>query len=318
MVISSNVYDHIRANNIKTVLLVLAMPFVLIAIVYAVFFLALINDPNRLESSYYLLKVYGVPVGLIGFVWGVVAYFSGTKVMMNLAGARLAADDKKNQHIYRAVENVALAAGLPTPKIYLIDDESLNAFATGHSPESAAVALTTGLVKKLDPLELQAVIAHEMGHIGNRDIRLNTMIIVGVGACELMGRVILRMVSDVKRDSRSQSKEASRGAGALLLVGFALILFSYIVAPIIYLAVSRTREFAADAASAYITRNPAALASALKKIAADGRVEALNGMPSMEGACIFDPREKRAIGGSTHPPVEERIARLNQMSGLFQ
>ena len=261
---------------------------------------------------------FGLPIGGVALCWGLISYFTGDKMMLGFAGAESVPDDNNLTHkkIYTAVENVAIAAGLPTPKVYLIQDNSLNAFATGHSPKTVSVALTTGIVAKLEPLELEAVIAHEMGYIGNRDIRLNMIIITGLGVCAMLAEILFRLAHT---GSRRSSKEENGVKGVLLLFAVGLSLFNFIIAPIVHMAISRTREYAADATAAYITRNPAALASALRKISTDARVEVLDASKNMAHACIYDPLnpERMAFFGSTHPPIEKRIERLNQMAGLF-
>lgn len=320
MAISCSVYDEISRNNFKTWALILLFPFLLGALLTGILFIAFYKDPNRIE----LIQTFGInivlPIMVIAFLWTLFSYFAGDKMMLGFAGAKpLTPNNPASKKIYRMVENIALAAGLPTPKVYLIDDDSLNAFATGHSPKTASVALTTGIVSKLEPLELEAVIAHEMGHIGNRDIRLNMIIITGIGICAFLGEILLRMTY-VSSGSRSDNN-GGQAKLLLLLMGFALMIFSFIIAPFIHLAISRTREYAADATGAYITRNPAALANALQKISADPRVEVLDKSPNMAGACIYDPLDRTKASfsalASTHPPVKDRIARLNQMSGNF-
>ena len=318
MVTHKTVYDHITANNIKTFLLVLLMPILLLGIVYLVLGISMSNDPNGWEIAWHTLCNFGIPIGGIALIWGMISYFFGDKMMLGFAGAELVPNDGQLFHkkIYNAVENVAIAAGLPTPKVYLIKDVSLNAFATGHNPKTASIALTTGIVAKLDPLELEAVIAHEMGHIGNRDIRLNMIIITGLGVCAMLAEILFRFAHS---GSRRSSKEENGVKSIIFLIAIGLYIFNFIIAPIIRLAISRTREYAADATAAYITRNPAALASALRKISDDARVEVLDTSKNMAHACIYDPLdpERMAFFGSTHPPIKKRIERLNQMAGLF-
>ena len=316
MAVQKTVYDHIASNNIKTLLLILAMPTLLLLITYLIMALVFRNSPENWQLAAHMLMHVGLPVGGIALVWGLISYFVGDKMMLGFAGAQLAPNDTQHKKIYRSVENVAIAAGLPVPKVYLIEDDSLNAFATGHSPQTASVALTTGIVKKLEPLELEAVIAHEMGHIGNRDIRLNLIIITGLGVCAMLAELLFRIGGSSSSD---HNKDEPSAKVALLIMGIALFIFNLIVAPIVRLAISRTREYAADATAAYITRNPAALASALRKISQDARVEVLDTSKNMSHACIYDPLdpERMAFFGSTHPPIEKRIERLNQMAGLF-
>lgn len=306
-------YDHIRSNNIKTLLLILAFPATLAVILYGILYLAVMNDPESVRVANDMFLNVGTPLIAIAFVWTGISYWFGDKMMLGFAGAHLAPNDKENKKVYRAVENIALAAGLPTPKVYIIDDDSLNAFATGHSPQSASVALTRGIINKLEPLELEAVIAHEMAHIGNRDIRLNLIIITGLGVSAMLAELIFRVAA------RSRGgKNEGQAKAVLFLIGLALLIFTFIVAPLIRLAISRTREYSADATAVLLTRNPEALARALEKISVDPRVESVDKSPNMAQAFIYDPTDvKNAFLnlGSTHPSVEDRIKRLREMGG---
>ena len=255
-----------------------------------------------------------IPTFIACMIWMLISWAFGDNMMLNAAGAHQISDaDPQNREIFRAVENVALAAGLPTPKVYIIDDESMNAFATGRGPRDASVALTRGIIKRLDRLELEGVIAHEMAHIGNRDIRLDMLMITGVGVTVFAADIILRMavngVGDNDRDGKSV-------AGVLFMVWLAFMVFNFIVTPMLRLAVSRNREYAADATGAHITRNPRALANALRKITTDSRVEALDKVKSMSAACIANPAAPREFIGelfATHPATKKRIARLESM-----
>ncbi len=336
------VYDHIRQNNVKTVLLALLFPIVLtiligIACLAAV---ALVRDKDFLLNGIYLLirwfpsleaNITGdnatfyaamgylmyaiVPIFAVSGLWMIVSLMTGDKMMLGFAGAE-PLEKSDNPTVYRLVENLAIVAGLPMPRIYVIDDDSLNAFATGYSPKSASIALTSGIIEKLEPLELEGVIAHEMAHIGNRDIRLNMLIITGLGVFAFAADFIrLNMVFKSSKDNRN---------GLHLLIFFiiiALMIFNFVFAPLIHMAISRTREYAADATGALITRNPQALARALEKIRTDARVEVLDKQPTMATACIADPTarssEIAALSdlSATHPPIEERIKRLQAMGG---
>lgn len=313
---TKTVYDHIGANNLRTWFLIFAFPTTLAVLLYGILFLALAGDPEAFRVTNSVFLNVALPVIGIAFIWTGISYWFGDKMMLGFAGAHVMPDTPENKTIYRAVENVALAAGLPTPKVYIIEDDSLNAFATGHSPQTSSIALTRGLINKLKPLELQAVIAHEMAHIGNRDVRLNMIIITGMGVSAMLADILLRTAA------RSRGgKNEGQAKAVLFLLGIALLVFTFIVAPIIKLAVSRTREYAADATGAYITRNPGALASALKKISTDARVEALDKSPNMAHACIHDPTDMKKSFfnfGGTHPAVEDRIKRLEEMTGLFK
>jgi heat shock protein HtpX len=269
-----------------------------------------------LQATLGFTAIAFVPMVIFAILWMGISYFLGDSMMLGFADAQ-EMDDKNPQfkYVYKAVENVALAAGLPTPKVYIIDDDSLNAFATGRDPNSASVALTTGIIKKLDRLELEGVIAHEMAHIGNRDIRLDMLIITGLGVFGFMAELLSH---SWRFQSSSDNKNSNSGALHLLIfaVWAVLMLFNFLIAPLINFAISRAREYAADATGALITRNPKALASALEKISQDARVEVLDDSKSMSLVCIASPLEdtSRAFSGfDTHPPINERVARLRNM-----
>lgn len=308
----TDIYGHIAGNNRKIVGLVLLFPVALAAFIYAFFLLLDVIGETPFDqaiqnSNEIFIGVVPIIIGL-AIILTLISFGFGDKMMLGFAGAKICPDNKEHLQIYRMVENLALKAGIPTPKVYLIPDESLNAFATGYSPKSASIALTTGIVKRLEPIELEAVISHEMGHIMNRDIRLNMFIITGIGVIGMLGEILVRSSGH----SRSSSKKGN-GAALFIMIGLALLLFRYLIAPFIHMALSRSQEFQADATGAYLTRHPRALASALQKISVDPRVEALDSSTQMACACICNPLKK--IGGllDTHPPIAERIKRLNSM-----
>lgn len=260
--------------------------------------------------SYYLdrpgILVFAVVFSFIQ-VW--VSYYYSDKIVLGLTGAR-PIEFKENQEIYRLVENLCIAAGLPTPKIYIINDPQPNAFATGRDEEHAVVALTTGILSTLNKDELEGVVAHELSHIKNRDTLLQAAMVVLVG--------ILTLIADLfwRTSVRGNDDREERG-GILAIAGLALIFISPILGKLMQMAVSRKREFLADASSALITRNPEGLASALEKIAVfpDNMRKANDATAHL---FILSPlRGKDAVDFmsrifSTHPPVAERIAALRQ------
>lgn len=304
------VYDHIRSNNIKTVFLVICFPLMFIALI---FLFTWIVAP--IDTALQTTVSVAIPTFIACAVWLVISWAFGDSMMLHSAHAHeIFDDDKQNREIFRAVENVAIAAGLPRPRVYIIDDDSMNAFATGRSPRDASVALTRGIIKKLDNLELQGVIAHEMAHIGNRDIRLDMMLITGVGVTVFAADMILRLAIV---GNNGDNDNRGNGAAVLLMVWLAFMIFNWIITPILRMAVSRNREYAADATGAQITRNPMALANALRKITTDARVECLDKVKSMSAVCIAYPGGPREFASSlmaTHPPVEKRIERLESMA----
>ena len=205
-----------------------------------------------------------------------------------------------------------MAAGLPTPRVYIIDDDSLNAFATGRTPRDASVALTRGIIKKLDKLELEGVIAHECAHIGNRDIRLDMLIITGIGVTVFAADLIYRVAI---YGGGNRDNDDNKSGMVMLMVWLAFTVFNTIITPLLQLAVSRSREYAADATGAKITRNPMGLANALCKISGNSRSKKLDNMRSLAIACIAEPRARGFMGDvfSTHPSTEKRISRLESM-----
>ncbi len=308
------VYEHIRSNDIKTWILVALFPLIFIALIFLfTWCVAPINQAIETTAT------VGIPTIILCLAWLGISWFFGDSMMLNMAGAhQIQPDTAENKEIYRLVENVALAAGLPVPRVYIIDDNSMNAFATGRSPKDASVALTRGIIKRLDKTELQGVIAHEMAHIGNRDIRLDMMLITGVGVTVFLGDILMQHIRWGGAVSSSNDDNDNKNMGAILImVWLAFMVFNALIVPILRMAVSRNREYGADATGAYITRNPHALASALKKISTDARVEKLDSAKSMAVMCIENPMEKRAFLGelfSTHPATEKRIKRLETMS----
>jgi len=302
------VYDHIRSNNIKTAILVAMFPISFIALIFL--FCWMIMPATDAFNT--MLQV-AIPTFIVCAVWMIISWAFGDSMMLSGAGAHEIHDNTpENKKIFRAVENVALAAGLPTPRVYIIEDSGLNAFATGRSPNDASVALTRGIINKLNDLELQGVIAHEMSHIGNRDIRLDMLLITGVGVTVFAADILYRAViyGNHERDDNGKNNTAA----VLMMVWLAFTVFNFIVSPLLQLAVSRKREFAADACGAQITRNPKALADALRKISNDSTVQSLAKSKSMAIACIAEPH--KAFTGdlfSTHPNTKERIKRLESM-----
>ena len=303
------VYDHIRSNNIKTMLLVVAFPLIFIALVFLFTWIVVPAD-QALDTT---IKV-AVPTFIACAVWLLISWAFGDSMMLHSAQAQEISDeDPQYREIFRSVENVAIAAGLPQPRVYIINDDSMNAFATGRSPKDASVALTRGIIKKLDKLELEGVIAHEMAHIGNRDIRLDMMLITGIGVTVFAADIIFRLAISSNHNNNDNKNNSS---AILLMVWLAFMVFNWIITPILRMAVSRNREYAADATGAHITRNPRALASALRKITTDARVECLDKVKSMAAVCIADPGGPKEFVSSlmaTHPPVEKRIERLESM-----
>jgi heat shock protein HtpX len=261
--------------------------------------------------------VSAVPIIAAALSWIGISYLFGDGMMLGFAGAeRMQDDTPEHRQVRRTVENVALTAGLPAPAVYIIDDNSLNAFATGRAPGSSSIALTSGIIAKLSKEELEGVIAHEMAHIKNRDMRLNMLIITGFCALAFFAEILMRAIRSCGRSNRGSNNKNSGGV-VMILLGLWLLLaiFNLVVGPIINMALSRSQEYTADATGALFTRNPKALASALGKIKPDPVVETLCDNRTMSVACIAYPHAGKSFFelASTHPPIDERIARLMRM-----
>jgi heat shock protein HtpX len=244
------------------------------------------------------------------------SYWFSDKIVLKLAGAK-PANRQDNFDLYTIVENLSITAGLPMPKIYIINDPAPNAFATGRDKEHAVVAATTGLLAILDKNELEGVIGHELSHIGNRDMLLSTVVVILVGFVTILADVFMRNLfwgGMGRRDSDS------KGGSILMIVGIVLSILAPIFAVLIQLAISRKREFLADASGALLTRYPEGLASALQKISEYSKPMARQSK-AIAHLYISDPKAsfghayrqagKKAAGFfATHPPVEERIKAL--------
>lgn len=243
--------------------------------------------------------------GLIGsLIYVLITYYSGSKMALSINRAQ-EIQKKDNPRLWRIVENLSITNGMPMPKVYVIDDPAMNAFATGRDPKHASVAATTGILAALDDSELQGVMAHEMGHVKNYDIRVSMVAFALTVVISLLADIILRLTIF------SDSDETPPAA---YLAGIAAAILAPLVATMIQMAISRQREYLADATGALTTRYPEALASALEKISQNG--SAMKHQNTSTAHLFFaNPLKKNAITGlfSTHPPIEERIARLRSM-----
>jgi heat shock protein HtpX len=302
-------WEQIRSNQIRSAVLVAGMGVLLLLIGYL---LGIIFFDSGIGGLIIALIVWGV-MSLIGF-------FQGDNILLGLARARKISHDD-HPRLYNIVEEMKIASGLEkTPDIYIIDDSALNAFATGRNPDRAAVAITSGLLQKLNRDELQGVIGHEIAHIKNRDVLLMALSSILLGTIVILAWYATRIMffGGMGRSRRSSS---SGGGGAqliILAVAIILMILAPIMAQLIYFAISRKREYLADASSALYTRYPEGLASALEKIAAStSQLKSAN--QATAPMYIMNPfrREGRSASDltSTHPPISERIRILRSMAG---
>ena len=256
---------------------------------------------------------------IFALIFVLVSYFKSDRIILSMSHAH-EADPKRYPFLHNTVEGLALAAGVPKPKVYIIPDTALNAFAAGRDPEHAVVAVTAGLVEKLDRLELEGVIAHEMSHIKNYDIRVMTLTVVLVGVIALLSDWMLRRFWGGGGRRRGGDSRGGAGLGIMMIVGLALAILAPLFANLIRFAVSRQREYLADASGAMLTRYPPGLASALRKISAD--VEPLEVANKATAHLYIGAPKQLGVRGktvqlmATHPPMEERIRRLESMGDI--
>ena len=308
-----NIYEVQSSNKFKSnLIIVLFLLFSFLAIY-------ILSKAFGYYSGYELGGLGYVGIALI--VSGIstfISYYYSDKIVLGISGARKATKEEDNLFT-SVVENISLGAGIPNLKLYVIDDSAPNAFATGRDPEHAVVCATTGLLSKLTRTELEGVVAHEMSHIRNYDTRLMSIVSVMVGLIALLGDWLLRSSWHSRRSSDSDSKN---GLGAVILIlGILFAILSPLIAKLIQLAISRRREFMADAGSVGITRQPQGLITALQKISSDHEpLEAANKATAhLYIVSPFKGQSGRAVEKlaklfNTHPPIEERIVTLQKMS----
>jgi heat shock protein HtpX len=288
-------YSQIAANKRKTFYII-------------VFFVAFIGLLAWLFSEY----VGGTPALTIGvligaIVYALISYFLGSRMALAVNGAREIVK-RDNPRLYRIVENLAITDGLPTPRVYIMDDPAPNAFATGRKPETSSVCVTTGLLEIMNDNELEGVLAHELGHIKNYDIRVSMIVFALVAVVSLIADIMLRMTWFRSDDRNNNSNQA------FIIIGIVAAILAPLIATLIQLAVSRRREYLADATGALTTRYPEGLAGALQKIGSSG--SAIRKQNSSTAHLFFaNPLKSGSIANlfSTHPPIEERIKRLHEM-----
>ncbi len=289
-------YSQIAANKRKTIYIML-------------FFVALIAGLAYLASSIYFggshTVFYGGMIGAV--IYALFTYFAGSRMSLAVNGAK-EISKSDNPRLYRIVENLAITNGMPMPKVYLMEDPAPNAFATGRDPKHAAVAATTGLLDIMDDTELEGVMAHELGHVKNYDIRVSMIAFALTAVISLIADLLLHATF-----FRNSDREGGNNT-LFLVLGLAAAIIAPLVATLIQLAISRQREYLADATGALTTRYPEGLASALEKI---GQYGSTIRRQNTSTAHLFfaNPLKGKGIANlfSTHPPVAERVARLRGM-----
>ncbi len=298
-----NLYSQISSNKQKTVILILGL-LTFVAIVVYVFALAYGYSPLALTG-----------IALVATaVYALISYYFSDKMILSLSHAQEISTKDQAPELFNLVENLCIGSGLPRPKIYIINDSAPNAFATGRNPEHAAVCFTTGILAKLDRAELEGVVAHELAHIKNYDILLTSLVVILVGVIAIVADFFIRMslFQSIGRDSNR-----GNGNAIFMIIGIVLAIIAPLIATIIKLAISRQREYLADASAAYLTRNPEGLARALEKIDSDQEPleSANNATASLYISNPLKGQAKDFLSNlfNTHPPIAERVKRLRAM-----
>lgn len=297
-------YNQIESNKRRSLLLIFLFILIIVSIGWAF---------GELTDFGYAGLVLAI---IISVLMTLISYYQGDKIALWTAGAK-PLKKADNPYVYRMVENLCITAGLPLPKIYVIQDPAPNAFATGRDPNHASVAVTSGIIERLENEELEGVLAHELSHIKNYDMRLMTLVVVLVGTITLLANWFWRI--QFFGDSRRRDNRSGGQLGIILMiVGIALMVLSPIIAQLIKLAISRKREFLADASGVLLTRYPEGLARALEKISnySQPLARANNATAHLYITNPFGAKARKGMARlfSTHPPVAERIKALQEMA----
>jgi heat shock protein HtpX len=297
--------SQIWSNNIKSIILLILFPLVFFVLAWIFFYF--LSDPEyrTIEGTFNQFLVTIPWITIIVGLWFVIAYFFHTS-MVNKATGSKPLERKENKRVYNIVENLSIAAGMTMPKVNVIEDDSLNAFASGLNKRNFTVSLSRGIINKLDDDELGAVVAHELTHIRNRDVRLLIVSIVFVGIFAFISETMTRSMIYGRGGSKKDNK-----AQILILI---LSLIGLLLATLFRFALSRKREYLADAGGAELTKNPLALASALEKVSQDATIEAVK-RKDVAQMFIENPQLKKkgtTALFATHPPIEKRIQILKQ------
>lgn len=302
--------SQIQRNNRNSVLLLIAFPILLLLVIYALIFFA---GSQELEpSNYYFLRA--LPVVLIATgIWFLIAWVGHSAFIRFATGAK-PLERKEDKRVYNLLENLCISQGLPMPKMYIIEDDSLNAYASGIDERTFSITLSRGMINKLEDDELEGVIAHELTHIRNRDVRLLIISIIFVGIFSFLAEMAFRSLRFVGSGKRSKD---SKGSGGIILIAIVITAIAYLLALLLRFGISRKREYLADAGAAELTKKPYALAAALRKIADDPLIEAVE---NRDVAQLFIENPKPSTHKSaswdnmfaTHPPISKRIELLEQ------
>lgn len=303
---------QIRKNNFNSVLLLFAFPALLLAMCYALIYF--LKNEHGTDPNTLFLQTIPVVLGAVG-IWFLIAWL-GHSAFIRMATGSKPLDRIENKRVYNLVENICISQGMTMPKVYVIEDDSLNAFASGINAKSYSVSLSRGIINKLDDDELEGVIAHEITHIKNRDVRLLIVSIIFVGIFAFLAELAFRSLRFAGSGKKSRD---SKGSGAIVLIAIVVTAVAYLISILLRFGISRKREYLADAGAAEITKKPYALANALRKISGDPLIEAVE---SRDVAQLFIDNPKPSAHKSaswdnmfaTHPSIEKRIELLEQFA----
>ncbi len=308
------IQTQIRKNNTRSVLLLLGFPLLILGAVWAImYFSGIFKDQygNIQMAAVNNSFISAIPTVIIAVgIWFLIAFFFHTKMIARTTGSR-PLERKENMRIYNLVENLCIAEGMPMPKINVIDSPALNAFASGINEKTYTVTLTQGIISKLDDKELEGVIAHELMHIKNKDVRLLIVSIIFVGILAFAAQIAFRnLIYSGGRNRKNDSR--------LMLVAVIVVVIAYLLSLVFRFALSRKREYMADAGAAEMTKNPKALASALRKISGNHKVESIKSEDVAEMFIENTPDKSSGMMSfitglfATHPPIDKRISALEQ------
>jgi len=299
--------QQIARNNTKSILFLLAFPLLILVGAYVVLYILSDQDIEHTNTQF----LSTIPMVLIGVaIWFFISYFFHTQMIQSATHSR-PLERRENMRVYNLTENLCMSVGMTMPKLYIIESDALNAFASGINEKTFAVTLTRGIINRLNDEELEGVIAHELTHIRNRDVRLLIVTIVFVGIFATIADFALRMLLNGSMSS-SRSRKNDKGGGALVLLIILLVAGAiYFLSILFKLALSRSREYMADAGAVELTRNSLALASALKKISGHSTIREVQNDEVKE---LFIDYKAQGFFSlfATHPPIEKRIQVLEQ------
>ncbi len=313
-------YSHIQSNRRRSIILLAGLFFLVYVLVYAGALVAeglSVNaDLNTLLQLAWIDFLKAAPFATVGSaLWIAIAYYFHQDMIDALTGGR-EVQRREEPRLYNILENLCISRGILTPKLKLMDSDALNAFATGMNAKQYSITVTTGLLKRLDDAEIESVLGHELTHIRNGDVRMMVIAVIIAGAVSFFVELVFRLWfynSTGFGGSRSQRRGGGGGAGLAILIAVGLLVVAYVLSFVIRLALSRSREFLADAGSVELTHNPDAMISALRKI--EGRGELPRATSAVMEMCIDNPREGFGELFDTHPTVDSRVAALVKFAG---